>query len=38
MLSYDDFIHVLRENNEEFERFSLIKDNLLYNETYKKLG
>jgi thymidine kinase len=31
-------MHVLKENYEEFERFNLIKDNLLYNENYKKLG
>jgi hypothetical protein len=38
LLDFDDFHRVLIEYPEDFERYCLIRDNLLYNQNYKNLG
>jgi CRP-like cAMP-binding protein len=38
IVSYEDFREVLREKSEETQKFSLIKDNLQFNQYYKNLG
>jgi len=37
-LKSEDFIKVIKENQEEIEKFSLMKDNMIYNPNFKSFG
>ena len=34
----EDFMKVIKENPEELERFSMMKDNMVFNSNYKSFG
>ncbi|CAD8147087.1 unnamed protein product [Paramecium octaurelia] len=38
VVDYQQFYLILQENNEEFEKYCLAKDNLLFNSNYKGFG
>lgn len=37
-INYEDFTKVLRDNQEQFERFCMTRDNLLFNQSFKGFG
>ncbi|CAD8114518.1 unnamed protein product [Paramecium sonneborni] len=38
VIDYQQFYLILQDNNEEFEKYSMAKDNLIFNRNYKAFG